>query len=145
MLAFVALAVIDAYVLFRATRVPANLVELKRRYATLREHLRRMNKFPSLWREKPVTGFYGGGRRGNVGYNSNKGDDISVCLDGDDINSIMHVFIHELAHCTVPEFSHSDQYWRNKRELTQIAVDLGVYEKVTVPKDFCGKEIGDGS
>ena len=37
----------------------------------------------------------------NVGFNSNKGDNIAVCVDGD-VNSIMHVLLHELAHCTVP-------------------------------------------
>lgn len=134
------LIALNCYILY-ITRLPPNLIAAKRRYTALREHLRRTDTFPSLWREKPLTGFYK--RRGtNVGYNSNKGDDISVCLDGD-VNSMMHVLIHELAHCTVPEYDHSERFWANNNRLAKIASDIGIYDEISLPTEFCGKEIGD--
>jgi len=136
------LTALNAWIL-ATTKLPPNLIEVKRRYRELREHLRHTDRFPSLWIEKPITGFH---RRGdtNVGYNSNKGDDIAVCVDGN-VNSVMHVLLHELAHCTVDEFDHTDEFWRNYKELRDVAASIGVYEVISQETEFCGKSIGDPS
>jgi hypothetical protein len=135
------LIALNVYLVY-TTKLPPNLIEVKKRYATLREHLRSVDTFPSLWREKPVTGFHRRGLTTNVGFNSNKGDNIAVCVDGD-VNSIMHVLLHELAHCTVPEFDHSAQFWVNYRQLRDIASDVGVYSKIVNGSEFCGETIRD--
>ena len=45
------LIALNAYLVY-TTSLPPNLIEVKKRYATLREHLRSIDTFPSLWREK---------------------------------------------------------------------------------------------
>ena len=79
---------------------------------------------------------------GGVGYNTNKGGDIAVCLDGEP-NEIFHVLIHELAHCTVDEYEHSQEFWNNYIELRDICINLGIYEKIPNKTPFCGEHIQD--
>ena len=64
-------------------------------------------------------------RGGGVGWNVYKGYEIGLCIDGTP-NQIFHVLLHELAHCTVPEYEHSPQFWQNFRELRDIAVELKI-------------------
>jgi len=118
------------------------LVEVKERYRILREHLNDTNheRFHMLVRCIPITGFIR--MNGSIGYNTNKGGEIAVCLDGE-TNEIFHVLIHELAHCTVPEYSHSQEFWNNYIELRDICVDLGIYDKIPNKTAFCGEHVQD--
>jgi hypothetical protein len=77
-----------------------------------------------------------------VGYNTNKGQEIAICLDGTP-NEIFHVLIHELAHCTVDEYSHSEEFWANYVELRDICIQLGIYQKIPERTKFCGEHIQD--
>jgi hypothetical protein len=124
------------------TREPQALVEVKEKYRILREHLaeHENEKFKMLTRCIPITGI--NGMKGTVGYNTNKGQEIAICLDGN-TNDIFHVLIHELAHSTVTEYSHSENYWNNYVELRDICVNLGIYEKIPERKPFCGQHIQD--
>jgi len=88
----------------------------------------------------PLTGMQR--MKGSVGYNTNKGAEIVVCLDGT-TNDIFHVLIHELAHCTVKEYSHSEAFWKNYIELRDMCVELGIYENIPEKKEFCGQHIQD--
>lgn len=121
---------------------PPELVEVKEKYRTLREHLvrTRQEKFKMIWAQKPVTGFHK--MRGSVGYNTNKGGEIAVCLDGTP-NEIFHVLLHELAHCTVSEYSHSKEFWDNYIELRDQCIALGIYEKIPAQTTFCGQHVSD--
>jgi predicted metal-dependent hydrolase len=129
-------------VILTQTKQPQALVEVKEKYRILREHLIETNneKFRNLKRCVPITAFYR--MRESVGYNTNKGQEIAVCLDGSP-NEIFHVLIHELAHCTVEEYSHSDQFWNNYLELRDMCVNLGIYEKIPERTKFCGQHIQD--
>lgn len=131
-----------AVVLFYTTKQPENLKVVNEKYKTLREHLEETNneKFHKLKRQIPVTGKLR--MNGTVGTNTNKGGEIVVCLDGEP-NEIFHVLIHELAHCTVDEFSHSEEFWKNYEELRDICVNLGIYEQVMEKKEFCGQHVQD--
>lgn len=80
--------------------------------------------------------------RGSVGYNTNKGGEIAVCLDGSP-NEIFHVLLHELAHCTVSEYSHSNEFWNNYVELRDQCIALGIYEKIPAQTSFCGQHVSD--
>ncbi len=124
------------------TREPQRLVDVKEKYRILREHLIETNneKFHMLKRCIPITGFLR--MKGAVGYNTNKGGEIAVCLDGE-VNEIFHVLIHELAHCTVTEYEHSDEYWNNYIELRNICLGLGIYDKIPVKTEFCGEHVQD--
>ena len=141
MIAFILLILINTWILSQ-TREPPVFTEVKEKYRILREHIRdtRHPKFQMLVRCIPLTGL----KRMNdtVGYNTNKGHEIAVCLDGMP-NEIFHVLIHELAHCTVEEFSHSEKFWNNYIELRDMCVQLGIYEKIPERTKFCGQHIQD--
>ena len=96
MIPFIVLIVINLIILL-TIREPENFTEVKRRYRVLREHLKKTNneKFSMLVDPIPLTALRM--MSGTVGYNVNKGADITICIDGD-VNEIMHVLIHELAH-----------------------------------------------
>ena len=141
MIAFFLLIVINLFIL-RETREPQRLKEVKEKYRILREHLYETNneKYSMIVRAIPITGILR--MNGAVGYNTNKGGEIAICLDGES-NEIFHVLIHELAHCTVKEYEHSPQFWENYIELRDMSVDLGIYEKIPVRTEFCGEHVQD--
>ena len=141
MITFIVLFFINLLILFQ-TKEPQELVEVKEKYRILREHIASTGhpKFQMLVRCIPITAFHS--MRESVGYNTNKGQEIAVCLDGE-VNHIFHVLIHELAHCTVDEYSHSDQFWNNYIELRDICVNLGIYEKIPERTKFCGQHVQD--
>lgn len=72
------------------------------------------------------------------GYSVNKGYEIAICYDKD-VNSMFHVLLHELAHCTVDEYKHSTEFWNNLKELKSIATKHNLYTPINNPKNFCGK------
>lgn len=84
-------------------------------------------------------------------YSVNKGEKIIFCLrsrDGKDklidINTIMYVAIHELAHLMTEEIGHPPSFWKNFRILLDEAVDLGLYRKIDYskkPVKYCGMQI----
>jgi hypothetical protein len=141
MIAFILLILINAWILSR-TREPPVFTEVKEKYQTLRQHIEDSGhpKFQMLTRCVPVTGFKR--MNGTVGYNTNKGQEIALCLDGTP-NEVFHVLIHELAHCTVDEYSHSEEFWNNYIELRDMCVNLGIYEKIPERTKFCGQHIQD--
>jgi len=141
MIAFVVLFIVNLWILYQ-TRENPKLVEVKEKYRILREHLDETNheKFSVLIRCIPITGMMK--MNGSVGYNTNKGGEIAVCLDGEP-NEIFHVLIHELAHCTVDEYEHSRKFWENYIELRDICIDLGIYEKIPEKTEFCGEHVQD--
>lgn len=141
MIAFLVLFIVNLWILY-ATQEPPKLVEVKEKYRILREHLGETGheRFHMLVRCIPITGIMR--MNGGVGYNTNKGGEIAVCLDGEP-NEIFHVLIHELAHCTVDEYEHSPKFWNNYIELRDMCVDLGIYEKIPNKTEFCGEHIQD--
>jgi predicted metal-dependent hydrolase len=141
MIAFIVLILVNLIILAQ-TKQPQALVEVKEKYRILREHLIETNneKFRNLKRCVPITAFHR--MRDTIGYNTNKGQEIAICLDGEP-NEIFHVLIHELAHSTVQEYSHSEKFWDNYIELRDMCVNLGIYEKIPERTKFCGQHIQD--
>jgi hypothetical protein len=140
MILWILLIIVNIYI-FRTTREPPELVAVREKYTTLREHLKSTGKYPILHTPMPITAYH---RMwdGSLGFNVNKGFELGLCIDGE-VNNIFHVLLHELAHCTVPEYDHSDAYWNNYVDLRDMAVSLGVYEKIPEKTKFCGKEVQD--
>ena len=138
---FILLLTAVVFLFYRAKR-PEKLNEVNEKYKTLREHLRetKNEKFHTLTQHTPITGKLW--MNGTVGTNTNKGGEIVLCLDGKP-NEIFHVLIHELAHCTLKEYSHSPEFWKNYEELRDICINLGIYERVTEKTEFCGQHIQD--
>ena len=141
MIVLLVLLIINVYIL-SITHEPRELIEVKEKYEILRKHITDIDhqNFHMLKRRVPITGFKK--MKGTVGYNTNKGAEIAVCLDGSP-NEIFHVLIHELAHCTVEEYSHSEQFWENYIELRDMCTDIGIYEKIPDKTKFCGQHIQD--
>lgn len=141
MITFIILILINLLILSQ-TKEPQQLTEVKEKYRVLREHLTSNGheKFHMLSHCIPITGYIS--MNGAVGYNTNKGQEIAICLDGTP-NEIFHVLIHELAHCTVEEYSHSDAFWSNYIELRDMCVELGIYDKIPERTKFCGQHIQD--
>ena len=134
--------ILDVYLVYK-TRDPENLIEVKRRYNILRTYIKdHHDKVPEkFWViEEPIV--IVGKDSGDLGYNSSKGYEIGVCLDGHP-NDVFHVLLHELSHSTVTEYSHSEQFWKNFSELRDIATSLGLYQKIPEKKEFCGQHIQD--
>ena len=134
------LLLVDVYLIWNV-REPKNLTEVKRRYKILRDHIKNSivpEKFHIL--KTPV--LLAGKEAGELGYNSNKGYEIGLCLNGSP-NDIFHVLLHELSHSTVEEYSHSEQFWENFSELRSMCTNLGIYEKIPERKAFCGQFIQD--
>jgi|TARA_B110000261_G_scaffold78873_1_gene90809 predicted metal-dependent hydrolase len=141
MIPFIVLILINIIILFQ-TREPRVFKEVKERYQILRSHLKKTNneKFKVLVQPIPLTGVTR--MSGTVGFNVNKGADITMCLDGN-TNEIMHVLIHELTHSTVSEWDHSENFWNNYAELREICESIGIYTRLADKTKFCGQYIQD--
>jgi|TARA_B100001094_G_C17875729_1_gene644359 predicted metal-dependent hydrolase len=135
------LLIINVYIIIN-TKEPNKITEIKKRYRILREHLKKENieKFQVITRELPISYFKQ--LDGNIGYNTDKGNEIGLCIDGE-INEIFHVLLHELAHSTVKEYSHSPEFWKNYKELREIAISIGIYREIPDKTEFCGKHVQD--
>ena len=122
---------------------PKMLTELKERYFKTVDLLR--DSGDPLWKPvlKPaiITGL-NGKKDGVIGSNVNKGYEIYICLDGDDVNSAFYVLIHEVAHMTVPEYDHSIKFWENFEKLKKICIDNGLYTK-SGTRTYCGDSVRD--
>ena len=128
-------------VLVMSIREPDVLKEVKKRYALLRQELIRTGRFKCIQHKVIVTGMEGQAYNGDIGYNVNKGYEIFLCLKGD-VNGVMHVLLHELAHITVTEYDHSNKFWDNLKELKDIAKSIGIYDTVK-NQSFCNGIISD--
>lgn len=119
------------------------LTELKTRYFKMIDILRETGD--PLWipvlSPAIITGL-NGKKDGVIGSNVNKGYEIYICLDGDDVNSAFYVLIHEVAHMTVPEYDHSIAFWENFEKLKKICIDSGLYVK-SGERKYCGDVVRD--
>ena len=83
-------------------------------------------------------------------YSINKGEKIVFCIrhkhaeiNGKlvDINTIMFVAIHELAHLMTKSIGHTPEFWDNMRFLLKHSIELGIYKYVNYSENkekYCG-------
>jgi predicted metal-dependent hydrolase len=80
-------------------------------------------------------------------YSVNKGEELAFCLKSKktgelhDINLLMYVALHEMAHIACPETGHGDLFKKIFRFLTSKAIELNIYNKVdynSQPTEYCG-------
>jgi predicted metal-dependent hydrolase len=84
-------------------------------------------------------------------YSVNKGEKIVFCLRSRDernklvdINIMMFVALHELAHTMTKSIGHTTEFWNNFRILLRNAQKLGIYKRIDYdknPVDYCGTKI----
>lgn len=142
MFLFLILYALVAWTLW-TTREPENFTKVKEMYRTFIEHLRENNtdpRFDGLKNETVLVGYKG--RTHEIGYNTNKGYEIGLCIDGEP-NQIFHVLLHELAHCTVDDYEHNSNFWKNFNDLKTICTKIGLYQIIPQKEKFCGKYIQD--
>lgn len=78
-----------------------------------------------------------------VAFTLNK-TDIRLCLKTLDVNTLMFVTMHELAHAFCKDHGHSDSFWNLFSMFLQKAISLGVYEYqdfASSPEPYCGETI----
>jgi hypothetical protein len=136
MILFIILFVLVGFIVASHTE-DERMVRLKERYYSFIPTL--PEKYNVLKKPVCITGLYGAK---NIGTNVNKGSEIFVCIEGEDVNNFFHILLHELAHSTVKEYDHSDKFWENYAEIRDIAQKNGFYEPI-VNKSYCGKTISD--
>jgi hypothetical protein len=83
-------------------------------------------------------------------YSVNKGEQLALCLrDAKDdtfieLNLIIFVAIHEIAHVMTDEVGHTKKFWNNMRYLLEEGEKIGIYTAEDYsknPKMYCGLEI----
>ncbi len=88
----------------------------------------------------------------NTSYTINKGEKIVICLRSKflnqihDINTIMYVVIHELAHVGCPEYGHTPLFKKIFIFLLKESHKIGIYIPVDYrkkPQDYCGMTINE--
>ena len=86
-------------------------------------------------------------------YSVNKGEKIVLCIRSRDdnaklidLNTLMFVALHELAHIMTLSIGHTDEFWTNFKFLLKKAIELNIYKEVDYskyPKKYCGITITD--
>ena len=86
-------------------------------------------------------------------YSVNKGEKVVLCLRSRDknnklmdLNTMMFVSLHELAHISSKTIGHDEAFWNNFKWLLQHAVKTGIYQQQDFkqkPVEYCGIQITD--
>lgn len=88
---------------------------------------------------------------GYTSYSINKGEKLILCIRQKDksfveMNVILYVAVHELAHIMTTEVGHTTTFWNNFRFLLNEAVLIGIYKKQDFknkPEEYCGIQINN--
>jgi len=86
---------------------------------------------------------------GNTSYTVNKGESMALCIrdknnDVHDMNTLMFVAIHELAHNANKGIGHTKQFWNTMAKFLKIASQHNLYTIVDYqshPTEYCGMTI----
>jgi hypothetical protein len=90
----------------------------------------------------------------STSYSENKGEKIVVCLRDKtqapfplvELNTVMFVLAHEMAHLMTSSVGHTPEFWTNFRKLLQECIQIGVYTPVNYsksPVQYCGMTISE--
>jgi len=83
-------------------------------------------------------------------YSINKGEKIVLCLRTKnklmDLNTMMFVVLHELAHICTESIGHTPEFWTNFKWILEESINIGVYKKQDFKLnnvEYCGMSITD--
>jgi predicted metal-dependent hydrolase len=123
------------------------VVDNKAKYKEYREYIDQFDKNFTKSRtkiyENSLTSEY-------TSYCINKGEELVFCLRSKltnklhDINLLMYVAVHELAHTACPETGHTPLFNKIFRFLLERAIEIGLYTKVDYskyPVEYCGMKL----
>jgi predicted metal-dependent hydrolase len=80
-------------------------------------------------------------------FSVNKGEELSICLKSKktgelhDINLLMYVVIHEMAHFACPDVGHGLLFKKIFKKFIEEAININLYKKVDYsehPVEYCG-------
>ncbi len=135
------------------------LAEIIERIYKLRNHLKRnIDKYPDNQscidllcenlNEERTQIYENSNSSEYTSYSVNKGEEIVFCLKSrknpnslHDINLMMYVAIHELAHIGCYEIGHTDLFKKIFAFYLEVAIELGIYKHVDYeidPVEYCG-------
>ena len=77
-----------------------------------------------------------------VGVTLDGGKEVAVCTEGE-INDIMHIVIHEMAHVARNDVEHDDAFWKTQAKIKKYAIEGQFYRPIVGTKKLCGKPISD--
>lgn len=85
----------------------------------------------------------------HTSYSINKGERIVLCVrqsNGDfvDMNTLLYVALHELAHVMTKSVGHESEFWDNMQRIVKVATEIKMYEYVDYskqPAKYCGIDI----
>lgn len=85
---------------------------------------------------------------GYTSYSVNKGEKVVLCLRNNDklvdMNTMMFVSLHEVAHICTADMGHTDTYWKNFKWILEESINIGIYvhqDFDTRPVEYCGMQI----
>ena len=83
-------------------------------------------------------------------YSINKGEQIVLCLRTNnklmDLNTMMFVVLHELAHVCTESTGHTKEFWDNFKWILEESINIGIYTKQDFKLnnvEYCGMTITD--
>jgi len=83
-------------------------------------------------------------------YSINKGEKIVLCLRTNnklmDLNTMMFVVLHELAHICTESIGHTEEFWINFKWILEESINIGIYKKQNFKLnnvEYCGMTITD--
>lgn len=83
-------------------------------------------------------------------YSINKGEQIVLCLRTNnklmDLNTMMFVVLHELAHICTISIGHTTEFWTNFKWILEESINIGIYQKQDFKLnnvEYCGMTITD--
>jgi hypothetical protein len=85
-------------------------------------------------------------------YSVNKGEELFFCIRSKkdnkihDLNDLLYVAIHEIAHIGCPEIGHTDLFFKINLYLLKKAVEFNLYKYDnynTQPREYCGIDLNN--
>jgi len=87
-------------------------------------------------------------KSGYTSYSINKGEQIVLCLRNKDslvdMNTMLFVVLHELAHLATESIGHEPEFWENFKWILEESINIGIYTKKDYSKEsveYCGMSI----
>jgi hypothetical protein len=137
------------------------MVAIRRHIDTLRDYY---GTTPALAADPPVARFLSRYqpesfvendiKSSDTSYSENKGQRVVVCLRDKtrppypliDINTIMFVMLHEMAHLMTETIGHTPEFWANFKRILGDGIKVGIYTQANYaqnPVSYCGMKITD--
>ena len=133
------------------------LANVRERIIKLSKHLSEKNpeddRVKRLVRYKPDNIVESSAHSKYTSYSINKGEKIVFCLRSRnsekklvDLNLMMFVALHEIAHVITVSIGHTDEFWDNFKWILKEAVSIKLYDPHNFskkPEEYCGTNITD--